>query len=55
MNNDIERLRDAVGHVVSAVAVEVLFHGVETKGGLGAVLIELANGTKFHYELCGRR
>jgi hypothetical protein len=47
MRNEVDKLRGAVGRGVSAVAVEVQFYRVETKGSLSAVLIDFTDGAQF--------
>jgi hypothetical protein len=43
----MEKLRGAVGRHVRAVALEVQFHGVETKGLPAGALIDFADGARF--------
>lgn len=53
MRKDVKKLQDAVGRVVSAVDVEVLFHGVGTKGEVGAILINFADCGQFAMTCAG--
>ena len=54
MTKDIQHLRNAVGHVVSEVAAEVLFYSVETKGVLGVVTVRFADGNQFTLGCAGK-
>ena len=43
---NMEKLRGAVGRLVSAVVIRIQFYGVETKGDLVGVVIDFADGAR---------
>lgn len=52
MSKGIEKLRRAIGRHVSALSLDVLFYGGETKGDLICVLIDFTDGARFAL-ICG--